>query len=108
MCTGGRRHVNAKCNSRSRPALVIECIFVAEGAECERKHFVLKGFYKSNTNTETTRVHQVRYFHKWGGVDEKECKLDCFRFDSGQIGFVAGCLFDFWKHFMATLSSHAE
>lgn len=36
MCKGGRRHVNAKCNSRSRPALVIECIFVAEGAECEK------------------------------------------------------------------------
>ncbi len=54
MRRGGRRHVNAKCSSRSRPALVIECIFVAEGAECERKHFVLKGFYKSNTNTETT------------------------------------------------------
>lgn len=39
MCKGGGLHVNAKCNCRSRPALVIESIFVAE---CEREHSVLK------------------------------------------------------------------
>lgn len=44
---GGRHHVNAKCNCRSRPALVIECMFVAERAECEGKHFVVKAFYTS-------------------------------------------------------------
>lgn len=87
--------------------LVIECsVFAAEGAECEKE-----STYESVTQSQRQLEFTKFSISKNGGVsevDEKECKLDCFRFNSGQIGFVAGCLFDFWKHFMATLSSHAE
>lgn len=68
------------------------CTFVAERPQ--RKHFVVKGFYESTTQTQQLEFAKLSVSKNREGFDEKECKLDCFRLDSGQIGFVAGCLLD--------------